>query len=64
MKLVVEKGEISEERCSYLGILTGEEMDRKEWEVSRRALPPSLSKRVLEGFELFERNEYELKTNE
>ena len=34
VKLAVEKGEISEERFrSYLGILTGEEMDWKEWEV-------------------------------
>lgn len=34
VKDAVEKGEISEERFrSYLGILTGEEMDWKEWEV-------------------------------
>ena len=34
VKEAVEKGEISEERYqSYLGILTGEEMDWEEWEV-------------------------------
>ncbi|HWY10043.1 MAG TPA: ribosome small subunit-dependent GTPase A [Bacteroidia bacterium] len=34
VKEAVERGEISEERFhSYLGILTGEEMDWKEWEV-------------------------------
>ncbi len=34
IKEAVEKGEISEERyISYLGILNGEEMDWKEWEV-------------------------------
>ncbi len=34
VKTAVERGEISEERFhSYLGILTGEEMDWKEWEV-------------------------------
>ncbi len=34
VKDAVEKGEISEERFhSYLGILTGEEMDWKEWEI-------------------------------